>query len=61
VGAVFVWLALAAPMLAMPLSGTDSQDADAAVFYTQDLIEERFQTSVYTPLFVIEAREGALT
>lgn len=49
---------LVVPLVAMQPDATASQNPDAEVFDTQDLVEERFQGSVYTPTFIVEARGG---
>lgn len=49
---------LVVPLIAMQPDATASQNPDAEVFDTQDLVEERFQGAVYTPTFIVEARGG---
>ena len=49
---------LVVPLMLMQPDATASQNPDAEVFDTQDLVEERFQGSVYTPFFIVEARDG---
>ena len=49
---------LVIPLLAMEPEHTANQDPQAEVFETQDLVEDRFRSSVYAPVFVVEARDG---
>ncbi|MDA0353267.1 MAG: hypothetical protein O3A10_13785, partial [Chloroflexi bacterium] len=46
------------PLLAMQPEHSASQDPDAAVFDTQDLVDQRFQSAVYRPVFIVESRDG---
>jgi hypothetical protein len=58
VGSLVLTAILVVPLLAMQPDATASQNPDAEVFDTQDLVEERIQGPVYTPLFIVEARDG---
>lgn len=58
IGSLVLTAILAIPLLAMQPDATASPNPDAEVFDTQDLVEERFQGSVYTPVFIVEARDG---
>ena len=49
---------LVVPLLAMQPDRSASQNPDAEVFDTQDLVEERFRSSVYSPAFIVESRDG---
>ena len=57
-GSLVLTALLAVPLLAMQPSSIASPDPRAVVFETQDLVDERFRSSVYRPVFVVEARDG---
>jgi len=53
-----VTAALTLPLIAMQPDATASQSPRGEVFDTQDLVEERFQSAIYTPLYLVESRDG---
>ena len=57
-GSLILTALLVVPLLTMQPGATASPNPDAEVFDTQDLVEERFQGSVYKPVFIVEARDG---
>ena len=57
-GSLLLTALLVVPLLAMQPDRTASADPQAEVFETQDLVEERFRSSVYAPVYIVEARSG---
>jgi predicted RND superfamily exporter protein len=57
-GTLVLTALLVIPLLTMQPDGNASQNPDAAVFDTQDVVDERFRSSIYTPTFIVEARDG---
>ena len=56
--AIVATAGLVVPLLAMQPDSTASGDPAGEVFDTQDLVDDRFASSVYSPAFIVEARDG---
>jgi predicted RND superfamily exporter protein len=57
-GAVVLTLLLIVPAVALPPEGTASGDPAGEVFDTQEMVDDRFESSLYVPPYVVEARSG---
>ena len=57
-GMVVLTALLVAPMVLMAPTGTASNDPAGEVFDTQVTVDSRFESSLYTPTYLVEARDG---
>jgi uncharacterized protein len=59
-GMVVLTALLVAPLVAMAPEGTASSDPAGEVFDTQVTVDSRFESDLYVPLYLVEARSGDL-
>jgi uncharacterized protein len=57
-GMVVLTALLVAPVVLMAPTGTASSDPAGEVFDTQSTVDTRFESNLYTPPYIVEAREG---
>ena len=57
-GAIILTVLLAVPTVLLAPDSTASGDPAGEVFDTQELVDERFESSLYLPPYIVEARDG---